>query len=755
MSAKGVIGVVVLGWVVAVSASCAPGGATLDSGSSEASDEASVTWAEEDEPVGFDGLWSDELPLEGPLAGVSSSPLPRALTGPVLNPPWTSGHGIAVHDGELVVADEDNRTLVVLDQESLTARSVVTLGGRPEQVVVGPDGIAWVTIRDTGELVSVDLAEGSVTARIAGLLEPIGLALSADGSRLYVSDLALRTVSVHDGADGTLLQTVVAGRRPRSVAWSSAGHLVGVDQNDGMQRWMFGADGLLVEYSRGDLPLRRSVPWDVSPDDAVSHGRGAALALAAAVHPTTGDVYVPHHVLRPLTTDDLRAVYQPVVAAYAASWASYQSALEQYDAANTVAYYGPPPPPQPPAGPGQEVVADVVSRTPERPLEPVVVTVGADGELREPVRSSAQVGTMKRPGALSRHMDKPVDAVHHPHASLLLVVGEGTDNVVVFNTAVEDPLTSPLAIIEVGQGPRAIAVAADGQRAWTVDGTGLTVSEIDLTPILQAAPSEAGTAGVPLVGEWFAPLDLEADRTVPFAQDPWPAALRAGQRVFTHADNPHVSLDGRFSCSSCHYEGGQDDAVWTGPAGARQTPALAGRLADTAPYNWLGSKSTLHTNIALTVSRMSGDGLTAAESEHLQGWLLSGLQPPRNPHRSPAGLTPEQTLGRTLFEDDEVGCAGCHEEAALTDGDVHDLGTASDDEMAIHQLLESLPGVVASPRVLNTPSLRDLFATAPYLHDGSAATLYEVLEQTEGQMGTTGHLTAEERDALVAYLLTL
>jgi hypothetical protein len=55
---------------------------------------------------------------------------------------------------------------------------------------------------------------------------------------------------------------------------------------------------------------------------------------------------------------------------------------------------------------------------------------------------------------------------------------------------------------------------------------------------------------------------------------------------------------------------------------------------------------------------------------------------------------------------------------------------------------------------LDTPTLRGLWSTAPYLHDGSAATLLDVLttQNSTGAHGATGALTAAQRDQLVAYL---
>ena len=53
----------------------------------------------------------------------------------------------------------------------------------------------------------------------------------------------------------------------------------------------------------------------------------------------------------------------------------------------------------------------------------------------------------------------------------------------------------------------------------------------------------------------------------------------------------------------------------------------------------------------------------------------------------------------------------------------------------------------------DTPTLRGLWRTAPYLHDGSAASLRDVLDRAGH--GATGSLTVEEKNRLVTYLLEL
>jgi len=60
------------------------------------------------------------------------------------------------------------------------------------------------------------------------------------------------------------------------------------------------------------------------------------------------------------------------------------------------------------------------------------------------------------------------------------------------------------------------------------------------------------------------------------------------------------------------------------------------------------------------------------------------------------------------------------------------------------------------PRI-DTPTLRFLYDSAPYLHDGSAATLRDVLttKNPQDKHGTTSQLTSQELDDLTAFLLAL
>jgi cytochrome c peroxidase len=105
--------------------------------------------------------------------------------------------------------------------------------------------------------------------------------------------------------------------------------------------------------------------------------------------------------------------------------------------------------------------------------------------------------------------------------------------------------------------------------------------------------------------------------------------------------------------------------------------------------------------------------------------------------------------GEALFAD--LGCAVCHAGPERTDsgaGDRYDVGTITASSGSRRG--GTLDG-------LDVPTLRGIHATAPYLHDGSAATLAEVLTvfNPSDAHGVTSPLAAGAVDDLVAFLLSL
>ncbi len=201
--------------------------------------------------------------------------------------------------------------------------------------------------------------------------------------------------------------------------------------------------------------------------------------------------------------------------------------------------------------------------------------------------------------------------------------------------------------------------------------------------------------------------------------------------VLFHTADPNISEFGAVACGNCHVDGRADGMSWRINGRDLQTPMLAGRLVGTAPFKWDGTAADLPTSVRQTVVRLGGSGLSKVHLASLVAYL-EGLPAVRVPTRNPAAVM----RGEALFESAGLGCASCHDGAELTDRQTHQLGRdpASD-----------------------TPSLVGLAASAPYFHDGSAATLEVVLRErgsVHEMADASRKLTDGEIADLVAFLET-
>jgi cytochrome c peroxidase len=122
-------------------------------------------------------------------------------------------------------------------------------------------------------------------------------------------------------------------------------------------------------------------------------------------------------------------------------------------------------------------------------------------------------------------------------------------------------------------------------------------------------------------------------------------------------------------------------------------------------------------------------------------------------------ISEEAKRGFTLFNG-KAQCAACHEGWNLTNDGFQDIGLPSKDVGRG----EYAPGVVKMQHAFKTPGLREIGRRAPYMHDGSLATLEQVIDHYDGGgvdrpsrsdlMHPLG-LTVQEKSDLVAFLNSL
>ncbi len=215
---------------------------------------------------------------------------------------------------------------------------------------------------------------------------------------------------------------------------------------------------------------------------------------------------------------------------------------------------------------------------------------------------------------------------------------------------------------------------------------------------------------------------------------------REGERLFNDAS---LCRQGWQSCASCHPDGRADGLNWDllndGIGNPKNTKSLL-LSHQTPPAMSLGIRDTAEHAVRSGLRNILFALRPEAEARAIDAYLKS-MQSYPSPHLVAGGLSPAALRGQKVFT--MAGCAQCHPAPLFTDKKRHGVGTANTHDR---------PG-----GLFDTPTLVEAWRTAPYLHDGSAATIQDVLttKNPQDQHGRTSQLTAEQLADLAAYVLSL
>jgi cytochrome c peroxidase len=269
-----------------------------------------------------------------------------------------------------------------------------------------------------------------------------------------------------------------------------------------------------------------------------------------------------------------------------------------------------------------------------------------------------------------------------------------------------------------------------------------------------------------------------------------------GERLFNER---RLSRTGTISCATCHDPRlGFSDGTPLSSAGAtkvelrRHTPTLW-NLAWAPTLYWDGRAASLEAQARFPMSHpdeMAGSPEFAAttlralpdyvaqfkaafpgEAEITGDQILKAIAAYERTLVSPptrfdawiagdvAALDAQEQRGFAVFTG-KAQCANCHNGFGFTDFAFHDIGLPGADRGR-----GAIVGLEAVDYAFKTPTLRELTWSAPYMHDGSLATLEDVVQHYETgglrrpsrspDMPRPFTLTSEERAALVAFLTTL
>lgn len=317
----------------------------------------------------------------------------------------------------------------------------------------------------------------------------------------------------------------------------------------------------------------------------------------------------------------------------------------------------------------------------------------------------------------------PIASVIDPSGSRLYVANAVSSDVSVVDLA----SSFRLAHVLVGDHPRELALSPDGALLYT-----LNVVSDDLSVV------DAASAQVV--------------KTLPLATDPRPRLEKQGQRLFMVSRPETLSRDRWMTCASCHLDGGNDGQVWLGePFGPRNTPILRG-IKGTQPFHWSGDFPRIQDANPFIQGQLGGTGISDGELDALAAFIES-LTPLASARRAADGtLAAEAVRGAAVFR--RADCVRCHVTPLMTDRQLRDVGTGDP--------FYDTPGgggKVAEKRggAYKTPPLRELWLTAPYLHDGRAKSLREVLTtfNKDDRHGKTSGLSEGDLKDLEAFLLSL
>ncbi|MDG2117414.1 MAG: cytochrome c peroxidase [Gammaproteobacteria bacterium] len=235
--------------------------------------------------------------------------------------------------------------------------------------------------------------------------------------------------------------------------------------------------------------------------------------------------------------------------------------------------------------------------------------------------------------------------------------------------------------------------------------------------------------------------------------------LLAGKRLFNSSNDTRLSKDQWIACATCHFDGGADLANWFFPDGKRNTPSLyaAGK---TPPFHWAGNLDEIQDVEETIRNIQGGSGLAigdhgcdpacdqaqpnkgrSADLDRLSAYVESLLFPSNFDNSKKLNSSSDPLLGQQLFFDEKVGCSACHAPPLYQDGKQHSVNLS----------------LQRNRLAINTPSLLGLSQSPPYLHDGSAESIEDVvnLASIDDSHGEVSHLSQHEINSLIDFTMTI
>lgn len=630
---------------------------------------------------------------------------------------------VATARGAVVNVNEDEGTISWRGADSDTALEI-DVDGRPARVArVG--NTVWVTLRTERSVAVFDLSEGARLTRIATLpagVEPYGIVATEDGKRVFVASSRTNEVLEFDGESRTLLRTFSVPDEPRWLALHPSGKALYVAS-------LFHGTFSQVDLETG---VRTPVALPVTTrrgQNGVDVQLSARLSGDPAVDPRGKEVAIPLVFVdneTPVDSGDLENPGLPT-GGYGSSGlgvSRLNPSLVTIEVGRSGDVQGPGRALFLASTPSGQFMEEPIVTQDDFELNvirsyPTSVTFTSDSYLVTAESSSSIYAVRRAPFVGATGDESFTDGSFGT-----VDTGRFANNMPFTSAEAAGFETWPVLPIETGAGPRGIAML-NARRAVVHTFLNRSVADVDVLQLDRDVRQFQSQFFVSSSrADYVAGPVLVAEQSLTDAEE-------RGRHMFYSANDARMAGTGAgVSCSTCHFDSRNDGFTWEIDGRPFQTPSLGGPVSQTAPVTWADDVPSVGREAQLTTQlRMGGEGLSESEADDIGAYVDTTPFPQGARDAS----EPLVVQGLAVFQ--ASGCHTCHTGELLTDNLSHEI----------------FPGMPTQ-----TPTLRGVAASAPYLHDGRAATLDDVVRFTDtGQMGNTSELTDDERRALVAYLESL
>ncbi|WP_165349641.1 discoidin domain-containing protein [Methylibium sp. Pch-M] len=593
------------------------------------------------------------------------------------------------------LVNQDNDSVSVFDGVTYNKVAEVAVGVDPRTLAVAPDGRVWVTNKSGSSISVISPSSLSVVQTIAlpRASMPYGLAFAPNGSAAYVALEASGQLLKLNVSSGAVLGSAAVGANARHLSIPVASDRVFVSRF--ISPPLPGEGSTVVQTEVAGVKRGGEV---VVVTSAMAIERTIVLQHSDLPDTTLQGRGIPNYLASPVIAPDGKSAWVP----------SKQDNVKRGTRRDGLALNF------------ESTVRAITSRID-------LVTFAEDYAARVDHDNSSLASA----------------AAFHPTGAYLFVALQTSRHV-----AVIDPVREvELFRFDAGRAPDGVAVSPDGLTLYVNNFMDRTLGVFDLTRLVR-------------YGEFSVPASAAVDAV---AVEKLSAVVLTGKQFFYDARDTRLSRDAYMSCAACHNDGGHDGRTWDLSSlgeGLRNTISLRGRAGGQGFKHWSGNFDEIQDFEGQIRTLAQGAGLmtdvqfntgtrsqplgttkagVSADLDALAAYVGSLNTFAPTPNRNADGsLTAAGTAGQAVFASK---CSTCHSGTAFTESGastLRDIGTLK--ASSGNRLGGTLTGI-------DTPTLRDVWATAPYLHDGSAASVTAAI-----QAHTAIVLTATELSNVASYV---